>query len=79
MAYRFICELDFSQPDDLSYELRTIRTFVEENLEKFVGTDRQQLIYANYVMPANITKKLINTPALAEFNALLKRQRLPQN
>jgi len=69
MAYRFICELDFSQPDDLSYELRTIRTFVEENLEKFVGTDRQQLIYANYVMPANITKKLINSPALAEFNA----------
>lgn len=68
-AYRFLCELDFSQPDDLSFELRAIRNFVEENLEKFVGTERQQLVYANYVMPANITKKLIHSPALAEFKA----------
>jgi hypothetical protein len=68
-AYRFLCELDFSQPDDLSFELRAIRNFVEENLERFVGTERQQLVYANYVMPANITKKLIHSPALAEFKA----------
>lgn len=69
MAYRFLCELDFSQPNDLSFELRTIRNFVDENLEKFTGIERQQLIYANYVMPANITKKLIHSPALAEFKA----------
>lgn len=68
-AYRFLCELDFSQPDDLSFELRSIRNFVEEHLEEFVGTERQQLVYANYVMPANITKKLIHSPALAEFKA----------
>ena len=67
MAYRFLCELDFSQPGDLSFELRSIKTFVNENLEKFVGIERQQLIYANYIMPANITKQLINNPALAEF------------
>lgn len=69
MAYRFLCELDFSQPNDLSFELRAIRNFVEENLEKFVGTARQQLVYANYVMPANITKRLIHSPALTEFKA----------
>lgn len=69
MAYRFVCELDFSQAGDLSFELRTILSFVDENLEKFVGSDRQQLVYANYVMPANITKKLIHSPALAEFKA----------
>lgn len=68
-AYRFLCELDFSQPDDLSFELRAIRNFVEKNLERFDGTERQQLVYANYVMPANITKKLIHSPALAEFKA----------
>lgn len=68
-AYRFLCELEFSQPDDLSFELRGIRNFVEENLEKFVGTERQQLVYANYVMPANITKKLIHSPAVTEFRA----------
>lgn len=69
MAYRFLCELDFSQPDDLSFELRDIRNFVDENLEQFSGIARQQLVYANYVMPANITKKLIHSPALAEFKA----------
>lgn len=69
MAYRFLCELDFSQQGDLSFELRAIRNFVEENLEKFSGPERQQLIYANYVMPANITKKLIHSPALAEFKS----------
>lgn len=68
-AYRFLCELDFSQPEDLSFELRGVKNFVEENLEKFGDTDRQQLIYANYVMPANIAKKLIHSPALAEFKA----------
>lgn len=69
MAYRFLCELDFSQAGDLGFELRAIRQFVDDNLEKFVGSERQQLVYANYVMPANITKKLIHSPALAEFKA----------
>lgn len=68
-AYRFLCELEFSQPGDLSFELRGVKAFVEENLEGFVGVERQQLVWANYVMPANITKKLINSPALAEFKA----------
>lgn len=68
-AYRFLCELEFSQPDDLSFELRSIKTFVDENLEKFVGTERQQLVYANYVMPVSVTKKLIHSPALAEFQS----------
>lgn len=68
-AYRFLCELEFSQPGDLSFELRSVKTFVEENLEKFVGVVRQELVYASYVMPANVIKKLINNPALAEFKA----------
>lgn len=76
MAYRFLCELDFSQPDDLSFELRDIRNFVEKNLEQFVGTERQQLVYANYVMPANITKKLIHSPALAEFKAFAETAKI---
>ena len=68
-TYRFLCELEFSQPGDLSYELRGVKIFVDDNLDKFVGTDRQDLVYANYVMPANVTKKLINSPALIEFKA----------
>lgn len=68
-AYRFLCELEFSQPGELSFELRGIKSFVEENLEKFTGVERQQLVYANYIMPAHVMKKLINSPALAEFNS----------
>lgn len=75
LAYRLLCELEFSQPGDLSFELRGVKTFVDENLEKFSGTDRQQLVYANYVMPANVTKKLINSPALAEFKSFAETAR----
>ncbi len=68
-AYRLVCELDFSQPGELSFELRGIRSFVFDNLEKFQGTDRQQLIYANYAMPANIAKRLLQDPSLGDFKA----------
>jgi hypothetical protein len=69
MSYRFICELDFSQPDDLGFELRGFKNFVENNLETFPADEKQQLVYANYIMPVNIAKKLIHSPALAEFKA----------
>src|SRR5713101_7004931 len=32
LAYRFLCELEFSQPGDLSFELQAIKSFVDENL-----------------------------------------------
>lgn len=68
-AYRFLCELEFTQPDDLSFELRSVKKFVDENLERFSGDEKQQLVYANYIMPASVMKKLINSPALAEFKS----------
>lgn len=75
LAYRFLCELEFSQPGDLSFELRGIKAFVDENFEKFSGTDRQQLVYANYFMPAHVAKRLINSPALAEFRSFAETVR----
>lgn len=66
-SYRFLCELEFSQPGDLSFELRRIKEFVHENLDKFSGNDRHQLVYANYIMPANIAKRLIGHPAIGDF------------
>lgn len=68
-SYRFICELEFSQPDDLSFELRSIKKFVDDNLESFAVGHRSQLVYANYIMPSSVVKKLINSPALSEFKA----------
>lgn len=66
-AYRFICELEFCQPGDPSFEVRRIIKFVHDNLEAFEGADRQQLVYAAYTMPANVAKKLIGDPSITEF------------
>ena len=68
-AYRFLCELEFSQPGGLSFELRGIKNFVNDSLELFTGTDRQQLIYASYTMPASLTKRILQHSSLADFKA----------
>ena len=69
MAYRFLCEIELSQVGELSFELRFVKNFVEENLKNFSNIEQRDLIYANYIMPANIIKKLIHNPALNEFKA----------
>lgn len=66
-AYRFLCELEFTQPSDPSFEVRKVMNFVHENLEAFEGNERQQLVYAAYTMPAQVAKKLIGHPAVTEF------------
>jgi len=68
-AYRFLCELEFSQPGDLSFELRGVKTFVNESLELFTGIDRQQLVYASYTMPASLTKRILQHSSLVDFKA----------
>lgn len=66
-AYRFLCEFEFTQPAEPSFEIRRIINFVHDNLESFTGTDRQQLIYAAYSMPAQVAKRLIGHPSIVEF------------
>ena len=66
-AFRFLCELEFTQPADPSFEVRRIGNFVDENLELFAGNDRQQITFARYSMPVQVAKKLLNDPAIAEF------------
>jgi len=66
-AYRFLCELEFTQPGEPSFEVRKVMNFVHENLEAFEGNERQQLVYAAYTMPAQVAKKLIGHPAVTEF------------
>lgn len=66
-SYRFVCELEFSQPGELSFDLKTFKQFAHDNLESFQGTSRQQIIYASYTMPANLTKKIIQHSSLSAF------------
>lgn len=68
-AYRFLCEAEFCVSNDLNHELRRIKTHVEEVIDIFAGHDKQQLIYANYIMPAHIAKRLINHPNFNEIKS----------
>lgn len=70
-AFRFLCELQFTQPSEPSIEVRSITNFVHENIEKFEGTHRQQLIYAAFMMPAQIARQLINHPSISDFRKFL--------
>lgn len=53
----------------MSHELQGVKSFDDDNLEKFQGIDRQQLVYANYTMPANLTKKILRHSSLSAFKA----------
>lgn len=66
-AFRFLCELEFVQPAEPSFEIRKIGLFVDENFELFTGNDRQQITFARHSMPVQVAKKLLNDPAIAEF------------
>ncbi|WP_256818953.1 hypothetical protein [Pseudomonas putida] len=66
-AFRFLCELEFAQPAEPSFEVRNIGTFVDDNIELFTGNDRQQITFARHSMPVQVAKKLLNDPAIAEF------------
>lgn len=69
LAYRFLCELEFTQPGDPSFEVSRIMSFVHDNLEEFEGTHRQQLVYAAYTMPAQVAKRLIRHPSISDFRS----------
>ncbi|MFY1876582.1 hypothetical protein [Achromobacter xylosoxidans] len=66
-AFRFLCELEFTQPAESSFEVRRIGSFVDDNLDLFSGTDRQQIMFARFSMPVQIAKRLVNDPSIAEF------------
>ncbi len=66
-AYRFLCEVEFTKPGALDIEEGNVSNFVHQNLEAFEGSERQQLIYAAYAMPAQVAKKLIGHSAITDF------------
>lgn len=72
-AYRFICEADFMAKDGLNLELRQIKNFVEKNLDLFNSNLKSQLIFANFIMPVEITKQLIHHPNLSNIQLFNER------
>jgi hypothetical protein len=75
LAYRFLLELELFQPGNLSVELEEVKRWIKSELDQFPEHIRQNLIWANYIMPAQIIKAFIHHPnieLLREFNVVTK-------
>lgn len=69
MSYRFLCEFDFlvGAGKELSMELRHIKNKIQHDNDEIDDDVRSQIIYASYVMPANIAKQFINDANIGVF------------
>jgi hypothetical protein len=69
MSYRFLCEFDFlvGPGKELGMELRLIKNKIEHDSAEMDDDVRSQIIYASYVMPANIAKDFINDANIGVF------------
>jgi hypothetical protein len=69
ISYRFLCEFDFlvGAGKELSLELRLIKNKIQEDNAEMDDDVRSQIIYASYVMPANIAKEFINDANIGVF------------
>lgn len=69
IAYRFVCEFDLfvGAGMEISIDLRSIKTAIEQNLTALDSNLQSQITYASYLMPANIIKEFIQQPDLNVF------------
>ncbi len=65
LTYRFLCEYDFSQGPNSG--LLSIIEKVQKNMDNMDSDLRSRIIYASYIMPANITKHLLNHKDVGSF------------
>ncbi|MBA6102398.1 hypothetical protein [Pseudomonas monteilii] len=76
MSYRFLCEFDFliGSGKELSMELRSIKNKIEHDNAEMDEDVRSQIIYAAYIMPANIAKEFINDANVGVFRDFEQRK-----
>jgi hypothetical protein len=76
MAYRFLCELEFSTQENqrLDIDLRMVMDFVDTNIDSFPDDLKRQLIYAGYLMPVRIARELLQHPDLASMRDFNEKQ-----
>lgn len=69
MSYRFLCEFDFliGAGRELGEDLSFIKRGIEKNLDGMDEAIKSQIIYASYIMPANIAKEFINDADIGIF------------
>lgn len=68
-SYRFLCEFDFliGPEKELGRELRRIKNNIQQDTSEIDKDVKSQIIYASYVMPANIAKEFINDANIGAF------------
>lgn len=67
MSFRFLCELEFMMPGELTFDLSAVKSFVDRNLSKFPARYAQSLAHALYSMPAAILRAILKRPGLNSF------------
>jgi hypothetical protein len=69
MSFRFLCEFDFlvGAENKLSIELDSIKNKIEQDITEIDKNLMSQIIYASYIMPANIAKEFINDAKIGVF------------
>ncbi len=71
-AYRFLLEVEFSTQSEPNFEFIRINDFVGNNLDSFPAFEKQQLVFANYLMPAHLVKRLIYHQNLSDVRAFTR-------
>ena len=76
MAYRFVCEFDFlvGAGRELGMELQSIKNKMQQDLAEMDDDLKSQMIYASYIMPANIAKDFINDANIGVFKIFEQRK-----
>ncbi|MCL1146978.1 hypothetical protein L2747_13310 [Shewanella marinintestina] len=61
-CYRFLCEFDFfiGAGKELSFELGALKSSIQNDALKLDSAISSQIVYASYVMPANLIKEFLN-------------------
>jgi hypothetical protein len=68
-CYRFLCEFDFmiGSGQQLGFDLADIKKQIINDMADMDEMNRSQIIYASYVMPANIMKELLTRTEIDNF------------
>lgn len=81
IAYRFLCEFDFlvGAGQELSIELRSIKNKIQIDNNEMDSDIRSQIVYASFVMPANIAKEFINDSNIGVFRDFEQKKNEAEN
>ena len=68
IVYQFLCEIEFMAPESFIYaKALEILGDVDERFETIQGLLKKRIVFARYLMPAQITKKFLRDHAINDY------------